>query len=127
VTRVQSKCSPYNQLLDEHSLSNTSTSKETNLSTTSVGSEEIDNLDTSDEHLGGGGLFGERWGVGVNGRVLGGLDGTTLVNGVTSNVHDATKGSIADGNHDGVAGVGGLSTADETLGTCSSPLVSRMV
>jgi hypothetical protein len=36
------------QLLDKHSLADTSTSEETNLSTTSVGGKQIDNLDTSD-------------------------------------------------------------------------------
>jgi hypothetical protein len=63
----------------------------------------------------------------VNGSVLGGLDGTTLVNGVTSDVHDATKRSRADGNHDGVASVGGYGTADETFGTCSSLSASLIV
>merc|ERR1711963_1185918 len=63
----------------------------------SVRSQKVDNLDTGDEDLSGGGLLGELRGVGVDGSVLGGLDGTTLVDGGTS--------------------VGGLGTADETLGT----------
>ena len=46
-----------------------------------------------------------------------GLDGTTLVNGVTSDVHDATKSLGTDWNHDGVAGIGCAVTTDETLGT----------
>jgi peptide chain release factor 1 len=40
------------ELLDEHSLADTSTAEETNLSTTSVGSEKIDDLDTSLQNLG---------------------------------------------------------------------------
>jgi peptide chain release factor 1 len=106
-----------NQLLNEDSLSNTSTSKETNLSTTSVRSQQVDNLDTGNEDLSGGGLLGELRGVGVDGGVLGGLDGTTLVNGVTSDVHDTTEGTGTDGNHDGVAGIENLLTTDETFGT----------
>ena len=66
---------PYNQLLDEHSLSDTGTSEETDLTTTSVGGEEVDNLDTGNQDLSGGGLLGELRGVGVDGGVLGGLDG----------------------------------------------------
>lgn len=108
---------PYDQLLNEHSLSDTGTSEETNLSTTSVRSQQVDNLDTGDEDLSGGGLLGELRGVGVDGGVLGGLDGTTLVNGVTSDVHDTTKGTVTNGDLDGSTGVGGLGTSDETLGT----------
>lgn len=113
--------SPYNQLLNEDSLSDTSTSEETNLSTTSVRSQQVDNLDTGDEDLSGGGLLGELRGVGVDGGVLGGLDGTTLVNGVTSDVHDATKSAVTNGNLDGGASVGGLGATNETLGTCGDP------
>ena len=108
---------PYDQLLNEHSLSDTGTSEETNLSTTSVGSEEIDDLDTSNKDLGGCGLLNELRGIGVDGQELVALDGTTLVNGVTSDVHDTTKGTVTNGNLDGGTGVGGLGTADETLGT----------
>ena len=39
------------KLLNEHSLADTGTTEETNLSTTSVGSKEIDNLDTGLENL----------------------------------------------------------------------------
>lgn len=108
---------PYNQLLNEHGLSDTSTSEETNLSTTSVGGQQIDDLDTSYEHLSRGGLVDERRGIGVNGELLLMLDGTTLVNGVTSDVHDAAESATADGNHNGGASVGGLGASDKTLGT----------
>jgi hypothetical protein len=40
------------ELLDEHGLADTGTAEETNLSTTGVGGEEIDDLDTSLENLG---------------------------------------------------------------------------
>jgi hypothetical protein len=107
----------YNQLLNEHSLTDTGTTEETNLTTTGVGGKEIDDLDTSDENLSRGGLLDELWGVGVNGEVLGGLDGTTLVNGVTSDVQDTAKSAGTDGNLDGGPGVAGDSTTRETLGT----------
>ena len=110
------------QLLNEHSLSDTGTSEETNLSTTGVGSQQVDDLDTSNEDFGGGGLLSELRGIGVDGCVLGSLDGTTLVNGVSSDVHDATKGAVANGNLDGGTSVGGLGTSNETLGTCNVQL-----
>ena len=40
-----------NELLNQDSLSDTSTTEETDLTTTSVGSKEINNLDTSLENL----------------------------------------------------------------------------
>jgi hypothetical protein len=107
----------YNQLLNEHSLTDTGTTEETNLTTTGVRGEQVDNLDTSDENLGGGGLVDEQRGLGVNGGELGGLDGTTLVNGVTSDVNDTAQGGGTDGDSDGSTSVVGSDTTGETLGT----------
>ena len=45
------------ELLDEHGLADTGTAEETNLSTTGVGGEEIDDLDTGLENLGSGPWF----------------------------------------------------------------------
>lgn len=39
----------YNEFLNEDSLADTSTTEQTNLSTTSVWGEEIDDLDTGDQ------------------------------------------------------------------------------
>ena len=50
-------------------------------------------------------------------QLLGVLDGTSLIDGVTSDVHDTTKGTVTNGDLDGSTGVGGLGTSDETLGT----------
>jgi peptide chain release factor 1 len=84
------------ELLNEDSLADTGTTEETNLSTTSVGGEEIDDLDTSDENLGSGGLLNELGSLGVDRAELVGLDGTALVDGVTSDVDDTAKGGRAD-------------------------------
>jgi hypothetical protein len=110
--------SSYNQLLNEDSLSDTSTSEQTNLTTTGVGSEKVDNLDTGDENLSRGGLLSEIRGIGVDGGELVALDGTALVDGVTSDVHDTSKGAVTDGNGDGSASVGSLVSTNKTLGTC---------
>jgi hypothetical protein len=108
---------PYNQLLNEHCLADTSTSEETNLSTTSIRSQQIDDLDTSDKDLGGGRLLGELWGVSVDRAPLVGLDRTTLVNGVTSDVHDTAESRGTDRNRDGCSSVNSLGAANETLGS----------
>lgn len=84
------------KLLNEDGLADTGTTEETNLSTTSIGSEEIDDLDTSNENLGSGGLVGELGSLSVNGETLVSLDGATLVDRVTSDVHDTTKSGGAD-------------------------------
>jgi hypothetical protein len=107
----------YDQLLNEHSLSDTGTSEETDLSTTGVGSQKIDDLDTSDEDLSSGGLLSESGGFGVDRSALLALDGTTLVNGVTSDVHDATERTATDGNGDRSTAVDSLGATDETLST----------
>ena len=53
----------------------------------------------------------------MNRGLLDGLDGPTLVNGVTSDVDDTAQGGRADGDLDGGASVGGGSTTGQTLGT----------
>lgn len=109
----------YNQLLDEHGLSDTGTTEETNLTTTGVGGKQVDDLDTSNEDFGRGGLLSERRGVGVDGGDLLGLDGTTLVDGVTGDVHDTTESLGTDRDLDGGTSVVGGSTTGKTLGTYS--------
>ena len=108
---------PYNELLNEHSLSDTCTTKETNLSTTCVRGKQVDDLDTGDKNFGRCGLLDELWWVCVNGSLLVVLDRSTLVDGVTSHVHDTTKSAWADRNHDRVAAVSRNLTTGQTLGT----------
>lgn len=55
----------------------------------------------------------------MDGGVLDGLDGATLVNGVTSDVDDTAQGARTDGDGDGSASVTGGSTTGQTLSTCS--------
>ena len=107
----------YDQLLNEDSLADTSTAEQTNLTTTSVGSQKIDDLDTGDQNFGSGGLLDEFGSRGVDGSLLDGLDGTSLVNGVTSDVHDTTESAGADGNQNRGAGILDLVSSNKTLGT----------
>jgi len=56
----------------------------------------------------------------VNGQPLLVLDWAALVNGVTSNIHDASQSAVANWNHNGLALIGGFGATDETLGTVHS-------
>ena len=105
------------EFLNQHSLADTGTTEETDLATTSIGSEEVDDLDTGLQDLGGGGLFDERGGVSMDGGELDALDGTTLVNGLANDVHDTAEGGSTDGDTDGGTRVNDLLATDETLGT----------
>ena len=106
------------ELLDEDCLADTSTTEKTNLSTTRVGSEKVDDLDTGNENLGRCRLLDEFGSVGVNRGILVRFDRSALVDGVTSDVHDATESACTDRNCDGSTSVLGLCATDETFGTC---------
>ena len=108
-------CDVVDQLLDEHGFSDAGTSKETNLSTSGVGGEKVDDLDAGLEDLSGGGLVDERRRVGMDGRELHALDGTAFVDGLANDVHDSAEGGCSDGDHDGCAGVDDLLATNETL------------
>jgi peptide chain release factor 1 len=102
------------QFLNQDSLADTGTTEKTNLTTTSVGGKKIDNLDTSLENFGSGGLVNELGSLSVNGEELLGLDGTTLIDGLTNNVDDTAKDLLTDGNGDGSTSVNNLLATDET-------------
>ena len=78
----------YNQLLNEHCLANTGTSEETNFSTASIRSKEIYDFDTGDKYFSGRRLLNEFRSISMNWLLLGMLDGPTLINWLTSDVHD---------------------------------------
>ena len=105
------------ELLNEHSLADTGTSEETDLATTSIGSEEVDDLDTGLKDFSSGGLLDEGRRVGVDGEPLVRLDGATFVNGLTNDVHDTAECALADGDENGGTGVEDLLATDETLCT----------
>lgn len=53
----------------------------------------------------------------MNRSQLGTLDRSTLVDRVTSDVHDTTKSTRPNGDLDWCTSVGSYGTSDETLGT----------
>jgi hypothetical protein len=102
------------QFLNQDSLTDTSTTEKTNLTTTSVGSEQIDNLDTSLEDLGSGRLVNELGSFSVDRTVGLGVNGATLINGLTNNVDDTTEDFLTDGDGDGSTSVNDLLATDKT-------------
>ena len=102
------------EFLDEHCFSDAGTTEETDLAPTSVGGKKIDDLDTSLENFGSGRLVNEFGSFSVNGEELLGLDGTTLIDGLTNDVDDTAKDFLTDGNGDGSTSVNDLLATDET-------------
>jgi hypothetical protein len=104
-----------NKLHDKHGLADTGTTEETNLTSLSVRSQKINNLDTSHQDLGTGTLINEGGGISVDGSELVGSDGATLVNGLTNHIDNSAESFGADGHQNGGTGVvDGLST-DKTF------------
>ena len=54
----------------------------------------------------------------MNWLFLGMLDGATLINWLTSYIHDTAKRSWPNWNHDGRPSISGRPSSNETFGTC---------
>merc|ERR1711936_560336 len=109
-----------NQLHDKHSLADSGTAEETNLTSLTVGGEQVDDLDTGDKDFLLDGHLVEVGSLSVDGLALVGGDGAPLINRVADHVDDATKGLLADGDGDGEALILNNITPDKTLGTVHS-------
>ena len=105
------------ELLNEDSLADTGTAEETNLASTGVRGEQVDDLDTGLEDLGRGRLVDVRGRVGVDREGLDGLDRATLVDRLADNGDEAAEATRSDGDLDGRARVDDVLSTDETLGT----------
>jgi hypothetical protein len=115
------------QLHNQHGLADTSTTEETDFTTSSVGSKQINNLDTSDENLLTGRLLNEQRRVTVNGKTNIRVDGSSLIDGLTNDVHNATKGSRADGHSDGGTSILDLLATNQTISVVHSNCTDNVV
>ena len=100
------------EFLDQHSLSNTSTTEETNLSTTGIGGEQVDDLDTGLQDFGGCRLLNEGRRVGMNRTKLDALDRAPLVDRLANDIHDTTQSTLPNRDPDGSTGVYNLLSPD---------------
>src|SRR4051794_19272192 len=93
------------KLLDQHSLADTGTAKQSNLATTGVGGKKIDDLDSGLQDFGGGSLINKLGSLGVNRHEFVCLHRASLVDRFSNDIENATKNTVADGNLDGGASV----------------------
>jgi len=107
-----------NQFHDEHSLADTSTAEQANLTSLGVWGKHINDLDASDEHFSFDLHVNKLWGIGVNWpHDLLANDWATFVNGLTNDVHDTAEGAVTDWDLDRVTGVDDPLATDEAFGT----------
>lgn len=71
------------KFLNKHSLSDTGTSEETNFTTSGVGSQQVDDLNTSDEDISTRTLIFESWGFSMDGIELLASNWASFVDGFT--------------------------------------------
>jgi hypothetical protein len=107
------------ELHNEHSLTYTGTTEETDLTTTRVGSDEIYDLDTSKQNIIRDTELGVLRRKGVDGTALS-VDRSTLIDGLTENVHDTTKSGLTNGNGNSLSAVNDLHGTRETVGRVES-------
>lgn len=105
------------QFLNQDGLTDTGTTEQSNLTTSGVRSQQVDDLDTGLQDFGSSGLVNEGRSIGVDGSHLDTFDGSSLIDGLTDDVHDSTEGLGTDGDGDGRTSVDDLLTSDETIGT----------
>ena len=105
------------QFHDQDGLADSGSAEETNLTSLGVGSEQIYDLDTSDENL----LFDahvlELWSLSMDSLSLVSGNGTPLINGFTNDVDDPAKSLRSHGDHDGIASVVDNLASNQTLCT----------
>jgi hypothetical protein len=101
---------------NEDGLTDTGTTEETNLTTTSIWVKKVDNLDTGDEDGGRGILIGKGRSVGVDrkGHLL--ADWSTLIDRLTDDVDNASKELVTDWDIDRSTLINHLLATLKTLG-----------
>merc|ERR1719427_2562961 len=109
-----------NQFHDQHSFADTSSTEETNLTSLGVGSEQVHHLDTGDQDLLLDTHVLESRSFSVDSLALVGVNGTPLVNWISNNIDNTSKGFRTHRDHDGVASVVDNIATDKTFSTVHS-------
>ncbi len=105
-----------NKFLDDDGLSDSGTSEKSDFTTSGVGGEHINDLDTGDQDFSTWALFVEGGGFSMDGVFNFGVDGSSFIDGVADDVHDSAEGLWSDGDADGGTSVDDFLASDETLG-----------
>jgi len=114
------------ELLNQHGLADANTAKQTNLSTTDVGGEQADDLDTGHQDFSGGGLFIEGWRVGMDRVEVNALGRTLLVNGLAFMMRTFPTGILIGTPVLTVLGTVHSNVSDRILANVSSGLKDEM-
>src|SRR5690606_25983088 len=99
---------------------NAGAAEQADLTATSVGSDEVNDLDAGDENFAFRVLLDEGRCVLVDFATTIGSDRTSFVDRLAEDVHDAAERSFTDGNRDCGAGVRHFGATDETFGRVHS-------
>ncbi|KAH3677854.1 hypothetical protein OGATHE_000508 [Ogataea polymorpha] len=109
-----------NQLLDENGFTDTGTTEQSNLTTSGVWGEQVDNLDTGLQNLSLGRLLHKgRW-ISVDWVSLFAFDWASLIDWLTNDVDDSTQSTSSDWDRDWSTRVNNGLTSHKTLGTIHS-------
>jgi len=103
------------KLHNKHGLTDTGTPEESNLTSTSVWVNKVNNLDTGHKNLCLGLLLSESWGISVNWESLCGVNWSTLINWLANNVDDTAKETWADRHLDWGTSVNNSLATDQTI------------
>merc|ERR1711955_157317 len=109
-----------NQFHDKYSLADASTAEQTNLSSLTVGGQQVYHLNSSYKNLLLYRHIGEVWSLSVNGLPLVCGYRTSLVNRVTNHIDNTAQSLLSYRDHDGGSAVVDNLASDETLGTVHS-------
>jgi hypothetical protein len=120
-------CDIIDKFLNQHCLADTGTPEKANLAPTSVGSEEVYDLNTGLKNLGSCRLVDKRRGVSMDRLASNALDGPTLVNRFANDVHDTAQCVTTHGDLDGRPSINDLLTPNKTLGTVHSNSTDRVL
>ena len=107
------------ELHDNDGLSNSGSSEESDLSSLGIGGKKVDDLDAGGKDLLGLTLLDEGGGGPMEGseELLSlGVDGSLLVDGLSDDIKDASKGLGSDRDLNGGSGIDGLLSADKSFG-----------
>merc|ERR1719320_996230 len=109
-----------NQLHDEDSLADPGTTKQTNFSSFSIRSQQVDHLDASDEDLLFHAHLFECRCLGMNSLPLVSRDRTSLINRITNNIDDSAQSFRPNRNHDRITSVVHNIASNQSLCTVHS-------
>ena len=119
------------QFLDEHCLSDSCTSKQSNFSSSCIWGKKIDDFNTSDENFSSTTLIYKTWCFSVNWISNFGFDGSSLIDWITNHIHNTTQCFWADWDSNGTTQICDWLTSNQTFcgihGNSSDSAISQVL